>query len=767
MVPQQLQLQHLNFPARKRQRRRLELFDLPNEIIELIVFFIPDYILETYVNLPFLGGYAINRLYRFAEVSEYSRFLDSREVYKYIIQKRVSKPVLKCYLNYVHQESSKRVFKPLRLYQLVQFVRKYPSFKPKIVYFSSYDQFLWFHERYTSILSQLPRIDLAVTESDRSPPISFGLDYNIYRVLLPSRQNTTDSSKGFIHGKMLPNIVSVLAKSIPSFEDKTWGRNIQELTLWNVGSNDLCRIFPNLKRLRIDGLLDLSVNDFPRLPLSLQFLQINITKFVELDVTYLGSLREFVAAIHSALDSLRRFTFPPGIERVILWSEYGSANEPDISDLDSIELYPNLKEFEIEIKSQGYGTRIFSNNTFPSSLRKLRITMEDHPASQWSFEGNGTEVFIPIGNNLQIPKNLNVLQLKAYLGCYQPDKLLFPSSLRVLHISNDWNQTKQRWWKWPIPEENWSQAVFPDTLVELKLKVFKIGKIRFPKSLRSLVLSSWHGIELLNLASMENLVQLKIGWVEESSDFICKLPLSLDILDLSRSTIRGRIIIEASNLKQFKLPLIRLLSRSKFQIPACVQQLLFTGFRSSIRIGRDFLPNSLTELDLSRCDTKSKLFDQFQIHNYKNLVKLDLSSNKLSRLGDLPASLEYLNLGRNPIAVFNPTAFWNLPKLKELYLNSTNIFIQLHGMSLHFPHSLVKLDLSLNNLQPGAAANIILSSCDQLQELRLFGNKEMTDAQVIVDVVKSSIPNIVEVILDWEVGKHIRQEEGVNFLSFR
>ncbi|KAG7662135.1 uncharacterized protein J8A68_004397 [[Candida] subhashii] len=782
--------EQLSYSTRKRQRRRFEIFHLPIEVIELIISFIPDDCLETYVDIPFLGEHAINKLYRFIEIvwsqSTYSEgtYYTPNAFSSIAIPKLDDGTSLSNLLNEV--DACGGSYKQLKVNQFVQLRKKYNTFKPKIVYFKDYMQFVWFHERYPDILRQLPRIDFSYGQGYKLPPSLFDPSYKVFRLSTKFGGGCRHPDVANEHRfhTLLSSISSLTAYFFPWFTDEswreTWGVNLQDLELNKADSDQLPRLFPNLRKLRLTDKINLFQTRFPRLPSKLQFLQIYISELDELDVSYLENLREFVADIGCGFDELSKFKFPLGIESVILWGmELSSRNSLEtahsspyrLESLDSIELYTNLKELRIGHGNISLKTTAFSNISLPSSLKTLEILLFDFIKQRGSAGPRVT-----FDESFQIPNNLRVLNLDVFQGLYQPEKLTFPDSLRVLKISNNGLQDA---WDESVPEENWSSARFPDSLIELKLHVPKVDGVVLPKSLRSLDLYSFSPISSISFLDLNELVQLSVAW-KGMEEFVYKLPSSLRTLDLSDNYDLDTIIIHAPNLKRVELANTKFekIERLNFQLPDCVESLsVMPRGLDPIEPGDaldimepNVLPKQLKELYLTKYYITAKLLGEMKLDSYKNLVKLDLSGNKIRFLErSFPLSLRCLILDGNPISTLSdPNVLSELSNLQEIRMSETKInqYLQSEGMTLKFPPSLKILNLSDNKLEAGVAANIILSNCCELQELFLNRNPNMTDVQIIIDTVKSSSPDMVEMLLDYHVKEHVN-EEGAKFVTFR
>lgn len=528
---------------------------------------------------------------------------------------------------------------------------------------------------------------------------------------------------------------------------------------------ELPLLFPNLKRLRLFGSIDVSsqVTCLPQLPELLQFLQIAICEFDELDLSYLDNLREFVANAPIGVDRLDRFIFPLGIERIAL---IGDANcgmeERNLDSLDGIELYPNLKEFRV-ILGNVTKTSVFSNTRcFPTNLQKLDISLFDLCGDVVPYN---QEPLVTIGRSFPIPHDLKVLELHTHCGFYRAEQLSLPMSLRVLSISNDVHYRYHEY----AEKEDWSGLVCPDSLVELNLEVTTLEGISLPKSLHSARLYTIEPIKQLDLQELDNLVRLKIGY-GRLDIFIGKLPSSLQILDLSDNSFQ-EVFIDAPNLKLVNLTNhqgFRVIHSGNFHVPDSVEVLALVLVKPS-KIYPNILPILLRELYLKKSYITTKSLAQIELGSYKSLVKLDLLGNEISFLENhIPSSLQWLCLDGNPISAFaSASVFSSLKSLQKLSMASTKIneYFQKDGNLLIFPSSLISLDLSDNELQSGVSPHLIFLTRTQLQEVCLVGNPDMTDAQIIVEVLKASSPDMVELLLDRQLQEYVR-EEGVNFLSF-
>lgn len=749
--------------SRKKQRRCLELFNLPDNLIKLIIFFIPEETLETYLDIPFLGGYAADRVFQFVEiVPSYSppddewrrrtpRLQVPLEAFKSISKRKLLGEEFLDYFSQIEHGASGGTYRRLKAYEFIQLSKTHPKFIPKIVHFILLDQFICIEKSFPHILKNLPRIDISYGNYNKLPSCLLLLQYKIFQVL--------DVPSEYIDERLLRNITSLCTDTIPKLSDESWGEIIQELEV-TASLDEVSRLFPNLRRLKLVNRINVSEDSFPEFP-SLEFLQLSIEQFFEeLDISHLVNLREFAAETLFGLDELERIKFPVGIERIIL-TGVESDLEENLESLDSIESYPNLKEFRIGHGNIMTPTEAFSNDlSYPQSLQKLEVSLFD-----FTIGADSEEPFVTIGENFPLPNNLKVLHLDTYMGLYQPDKWELPQSLRVLSIYND--AFGEAFEESGYPAENWSCAVFPDSLLELSLNVEKLEGITFPKSLRGLELTFDSGelLKSLNFLELENLVQLKLTW-KDSPELIVQFPSSLKTLDLSKSWVEEKIIIEAPNLKRVELPKNRFetLDTTNFQIPDSVEHLsIDVSGKGLSRIEPNIFPKQLRVLKVDASLT-SDLLNQLQLGSFLKLERLDLRWNKITCLSNnFPPSLKSICLDNNPISKFSSaTVFSELPNLREISMASTKIkeYFQPDESILEFPSSLVALNLADNELSTGVASKLRLLGCTQLQELCLVGNPEMADVQTIVDVIKSSCPDMVELALDTS---HVT-EEGDNFL---
>ncbi|KAG7661298.1 uncharacterized protein J8A68_005190 [[Candida] subhashii] len=380
--------------------------------------------------------------------------------------------------------------------------------------------------------------------------------------------------------------------------------------------------------------------------------------------------------------------------------------DDDLNILDIIKLPLGIERVTVFRNYFGPAKEEPANLEIYPNLKDIRLDYTYEP----SRRDEPWVVSVTLEELLKIPDTLKTLTINLFNGVLLPDNLILPPSLRVLSTSSI-----------PVifsrePGMDWSSAIFPETLTELTLEINYLEGIELPISLQSLYLRTTFPIESVNFLYLKHLVNLKLS------------------------------VIEASNLKQVEftdLP-FGCIRTSNFQLPDCVESLSFLG-----------------------C-LEPKVSEMAQYFGSRH-EKLDLSGNSIDQLDKLPSSLTWLCLNGNPICNFStPTFFSDLTQLRELRMASTKIneyFESDQSMVLNFPSSLVILNLFNNMLRPGVAPRLILSGCTQLQELWLSANPNMRDVQVIIDTIKSSSPEIVELRLDEEVRKYVK-EEGTNFLWF-
>ncbi|KAG7665550.1 uncharacterized protein J8A68_000952 [[Candida] subhashii] len=719
----------------KKRRTRLEIFHLPKDIIDIIIFFIPDGYLETYLDIPFIGEYAANRFYRYLEIlplvantyplkspytypsksSNYA-YMEHELVepnrYQTMSTRKTEKFRLPNFLIHPNEDggSGDTYYRQLSLNAFVQLSNKYPRFQPKVVHFTTFNRFSWMHERYPGILARLPHIDISFEDRIILTSQSvFNSQYNIYRVFNIPEQ--------FINSKAFSDISSLCTRSFPIGIGKCWAETLQELYLYDprLDLNVISKMdshFPRLKKLGLEIFIQFS-KLFSCFPSNLEFLQIRMMEedygcFANRwDFSYLTYLKQFVVDTGFSLDTLDRFKFPRGIERVTICAADTGELFPDPTSFDSIEMYPNLKEFRVRYRSEK--RKVLSHNTyFPKTLQKLEISVA-------ALENPSVE----LGENLRFPGDLKVLQIYSYHGDYEPENLVLPGSLRILSLFNETDEEFEE-------SYDWAGVKFPESLVQLNMMCTKGDGIPFPKSLRGLYINTLYD-STLNFLTLENLVQLKY---------------------LSWNRFLSEIIVEAPNLKSVVLEATGFTSidPSTFQLPDCVE-LLYLSTPMGIEVTvPNTLPTSLTHLYLPSSYLSSDLLNKLQLQDYKRLVKLDLSDNDISHLGNnsLPSSLEWLRLDKNPISTFsNSEVFSDLRRLRELNISHTNVNDYLQTGELKFPSSLISLNLAENNLEKDVVGHLILSSCTQLQELCLVGSVDIEVVQEIVDVIKSTCPDMI------------------------
>lgn len=138
----------------------------------------------------------------------------------------------------------------------------------------------------------------------------------------------------------------------------------------------------------------------------------------------------------------------------------------------------------------------------------------------------------------------------------------------------------------------------------------------------------------------------------------------------------------------------------------------------------DFLPIQLNpEVKLiNLSDNKIATIDF--LHNYNNLVSLDLSSNRVAKLGagvfEYQRNLKYLNLSNNDLRNVSKDSLKGLRALVELDLSYNNLE-ELHKASFRELNSLSVLRLSNNQLTYLESG--LLEVSNHLQELHLDNNQ--------------------------------------------
>lgn len=154
----------------------------------------------------------------------------------------------------------------------------------------------------------------------------------------------------------------------------------------------------------------------------------------------------------------------------------------------------------------------------------------------------------------------------------------------------------------------------------------------------------------------------------------------------------------------------------------------------------------------------------FTLHNYNNLISLDLSSNKIQKLGrgnfEYQRNLKYLNLSNNDVRNLSKDSLKGLRALNELDISFNNLE-ELHEHTFSDLHSLRVLKLNNNQLiylEPG-----LLKTSKFLQRLHLDSNQlEEVPVQAFADVL-----NLQHLSLSNNLIESVQEDQMPNLTELR
>nr|XP_060621891.1 osteomodulin isoform X1 [Anolis sagrei ordinatus] len=178
---------------------------------------------------------------------------------------------------------------------------------------------------------------------------------------------------------------------------------------------------------------------------------------------------------------------------------------------------------------------------------------------------------------------------------------------------------------------------------------------------------------------------------------------ALKEIDLSHNKIKSHMIDtgvfgKLSNLAQLHLQ-YNLLEEVPYPLPRSLERLIL-GFNQISSLHRKAIEDlvNLTMIDLCSNYLEDSQFKGIQFSNTKNLMQLNLCSNRLQSMPpELPSSLMYLSLENNSISVIPNNYFQRLPKLLALRMSYNNLQEVPHN-AFNIP-GLVELNLGHNKLK--------------------------------------------------------------------
>ncbi|KAG7665612.1 uncharacterized protein J8A68_000818 [[Candida] subhashii] len=455
------------------------------------------------------------------------------------------------------------------------------------------------------------------------------------------------------------------------------------------------------------------------LPLTLEQLTIDfdsVEDLTEINISDLPKLKKL------RLDSfpsqgLRSMNAPKQLENLSIFSR-------NLVSLESIAEYHMLRELEVSIAHSDGESML--DCTLPDSLQRLRFTW-------WVFRNSdrqGEDVeeshcMSPV----RLPSNLKSLdfQTNSPLLCLR--EWIIPPSLRVLSFDVE---------KLPVGFK------IPPNLISLSIRCSENGSLPrpLPKSLIRLHTTlvpptKWY------LTQLKNLTQLNCDFIKHrKSSFDWKLPTSLKRLIIAHCSLEA-LNINVPNLKAVDLHLKFPDHLEKLELPSSVVDLKIYSIRdnkiSELSISKKHkLPTKLKTLNLLHDCMDSKSLNNLHLKKYQHLWYINLFKNKIKKVADgvFPASTKVLILSSNPLNEVEPNAFKNLPNLQYLYLDCCNLGVAAaRNQSLEFPTSLKYVQLSCNYLKDISSFHF---PSENMTRIRLSFNT-FPDKEKIVETLKAKL----------------------------
>lgn len=374
------------------------LLNLPKELIELIFWHIPDEFLQTYIDNPLIGMYALDIL------------LDK----VYIEKKKYCSPELLVPIGDEFQDESSNnngwqashKFSFHNAYQFLQFMEKHPDRKPRVIEFEALQTVLIIHNRKPSLLEGV-KLQVRYRDDDPLEKEILTLPYDFQRLLVQTRVTVLEIPETVeeleVPSSMLCNV------NFPALNRlKTMS------TLDSCILDQLCYLPTNLTSLDLKLTLGDDTHLIPHLPISLKSLTLGLsflTPIPTMDLSSLKDLKFFSCIQRYACLPLHCLTLPTQISSLMITCT---------ERLDSIVQFSQLKRLYVELSYKVNLHEIL----FPDSLEVLEIAYSNAPVRIWSV----------ILNQLLLPPKLYSLTIDCFPGNLDFSSVRFPSNISVLRL---------------------------------------------------------------------------------------------------------------------------------------------------------------------------------------------------------------------------------------------------------------------------------------------------------------------------------------------
>ncbi|KAK6893797.1 hypothetical protein K6H09_003186 [Candida tropicalis] len=633
--------------------------DLPDEVVELIVEYLPPDELSRYAGLPRLGEFATNSMYSTIVINNNSKFSTAFELESY------------------------RGFPNLFYSEYQNLRKKNPGLIPKKLVFTDPSDAFKLVDSLNRIDEKI-KIELVFLDRGLQYYQKFISEYKKkpFEVHCVSFGGIDDLNYYADYGsipKPSYEIQDILGVSVEAFFKELFC-NLSSISLVaELDVNEL-KLLPKSVEILNCRVKDIEASVQLPLPNGLKNLSIASCRVrfqntvPEVDISHLDNVRNLKLRTNDEY-SYTKWKLPSNVTTL-------SADYFEMIPRDLISCCPKLFELEIDGVADFYAMVAMDMLSIPITLRKLTI-----PGSFTSYDVryafmNFVQSIEQIKSKLKLPETLRSLNLSKS-----------PEDGRIVILDFESNQ---------LPALN---SLNIEHMTDIKF----VGQL--PLSLTEVFITEVPDFRMNNLLHLQNLSELYIDSVEEQVEFSCQFSESLEYMSISCCGLQ-KVAIVAPKLKYLGLEFnkFKVLDEKNFIIPDSVESLQL-GLNPLVDISVKF-PKGLTQLGLSSnyLTTLPELPKGLKILHFKDHIygpnlepcdfpleieKLDLTSQKLSNewfensnlskcsklkhlsvvacglktldLDNLPSSLVSLDLSNNQLTTIHGD-FSRLENLEHLYL---------------------------------------------------------------------------------------------------
>lgn len=625
--------------------------DLPDEILEIIVGYIPHENLEDFLTNPIIGKFAFKELYS-----------------PVVIHNGTINLIKKLQLSTPHS-------KVLSTSRFIKLIEKNSDYYPKRIIFERPNDVFEVAEKFPNLMRK-SSVEICFIHKSRKPTPN--------RIFIEKYKEVTIDIDSIITNCSTESLVFF------PIELFTHVNSFSQLGKSNIRLNKLSsNWFPKLSSLTL--IQEIDYKDLILIPRQLETLECTIGAVNEnhVDLALPENLRKLRINTRTALQDIHCIFDISHLKKVQnlhlndehyrnplnrIWNlprnvKFLRTNRSDMVDIDLAKICPQLVEWQFDNETIDYDGIFIRKLIFPRSMKRLKIP---NALLSWNDMASGDEGIV-----LNLPDSLTELNTTG--------QSFYPIIL-------DFDQN-------PLPH---LQVLIMNGGVSVSVKR------SLPKSLRKLNWESMNIFDLNQLQYLDNLTELCISCSARLNDFSYILPLSLVKLELRGLNLK-KIDIKASHLLSvtlFDIKLKQIDNRNlclpnsiiKLHLMSCgieniaiafPPRLLFLDlsgnriksidghpcdFSELENISPQTFPTSLTHLNLSHNKIDTQWIYDLNLRECKNLKSLDLDDNEISILvtTHLPLSLKKLSLNHNKISTL-VNDFEQFQNLEELDLRDNHL----------------------------------------------------------------------------------------------